>query len=185
MTFCGYWRLVLERAFTGSWGLPERIELALGIVAGALQVFLPPVSYPLIGRLLAFLWAVPAVLLVWTFIKRLAGAPYEIHLETLARIPDPRKAEIRERLGALLREGREAIYNVNRDGLPVVSDSIITWLWNVSSFLGAELSPSAIAQFRHATELDPARPSYLSEHRVIRGLEAGCTYLSGLIDRYS
>jgi hypothetical protein len=185
MTLRGYYGLIFKRGLGGSWGLTERIELALGVVAGALQFFYPPVRYPIVGTVLAILWVVPAALLVWTIGKALVLAPYKVYFETLAQIPNPDRAAIREDLAEYLLNGQIFFEAVNLPMFIHQREEIQGWLHAVERYIADTLGPSELARFRQSSRLDLGVRGVMDPRLQRDALRVRCDYLADLIREYS
>jgi len=189
MTFWGYYREVFKRGFGGSWGLAERIELTLGVAAGALQFFYPPARYPIVGRVLGILWIVPAALLVFTFGRRLLFAPYDLHAE-LERAPGGRNAALRARLTALLSVGEQLHSNAldtYRNSSFTVLEDAQKWELEVKQFCDASLDAIFFSRFRHGAPF-PQTNEFLrleDEHLLEESLRQRCETLLAMIKEFS
>jgi hypothetical protein len=185
VTLWAFYRLVLKRGLSGSWGLTERVELALGIIAGAVQFFYPPTRYPLVGTILAILWIVPSALLLWTVGRALILAPYQVHVDTLAKIPNIDRAVVRDRLGQLLIDGEKVREDAECYGVNNFAEEILAWQHSVEKFLAVDLGKEYIARFRNIAHIDD-RMIYDPEYQdVVRALKTGCNFLSDLIKEFS
>ena len=190
MTFWDYWWLIAKRAWSEAVSRAKTFQFFLGPLAATVlaDAFLtaPRELYPFLLRFIPFLGLATIAFFALAWGWMMIRVPHRLHLETLARIPDLKRADIRERLGVFLFDGLRLAEEAQQHGMTdQVREGITNWIVEVSAYLASDVSPSATAQFRHASKLELRSLNFGDHERLLNGISEGCSYLSKFIDRYA
>ena len=117
MTLRDFYGLIVERAFTNSLDRARKVGFVLTIAGAIFQYFYPPSEFSIIGTLLIPVWLVPLCIIVFTWIRRLIRAPYELYCDLAEelradkqeRMTAEERKQIRDELGAFAIAGQTLI----------------------------------------------------------------------------
>lgn len=134
-----YWG-VLKRAAGPPFDRARRIHfsvvMAAEIILLAARLLLTPATSVTVQRVKDYGWTVPIAYLVLAFLWRLVQVPHQLHLETLAKIPDRTRADARDGLRRLMVDfDTNLIGYVQSHGAHNWEEEIKKWVAKVETFL--------------------------------------------------
>jgi hypothetical protein len=151
MPFVTYYSVVIRRAwhsaFDGARKIGFFVTIAAGILLLAARELLPEARSAVVRGIMEYAWIVPATYLVLSFGWRVLRAPYEIHLEMLAQIPDFTRAGAKDGLRKLMLEGENILSSMEQYRPNVMSHEMVMWRSEVERSLGEHLGEPYAKRF--------------------------------------
>src|SRR5258708_5874081 len=131
MSFGEYFGHLAWRAFGPRFDRARKIHFGIGMAAEVMllgaTLFLGPTSTKTFEGIRAYGWVVALAYLFVAFLIALAGESYELHLETLAKVPNKKRGDIRDRIRQLMLEGDRLIEFQERSEISPYGHDALDW----------------------------------------------------------
>jgi hypothetical protein len=178
MSFGEYFWHLVWRAFGPRFDRARKIHFAVGMAAEvillAALLFFPTSSVKMFEQIRAYGWTVAFLYLVVAFLIALGRESYELHLETLAKIPDRSRADIRDKLNWLIIDTKRFSEHVDWAKAHHYRDNIGKWRERTEAGL-REIGEAYAERFRAIPRLSGANHT-----ETMKGLEAAQALLEDI-----